>query len=1109
MKRRLRPGTHAASPAHASIARFFRFLAAAVIVATLTPPQPALMSASCPPARWEQFQTPNHDGLLILPGSDIDRFCAGGAQGQTLYAIGTRNSPCGIATAEDPFAPDGMLFASGQAPCLWKSTDGGCSWRDRTEAVLEAAHLPDAGDGDYDDFLVFTAVSAAPDDPDTVLVAGYDRNGVAVVVVSLDGAHEFVSLGCNAIDGIILSASISPSVTGRRDIAVGTIDTTAGGKIWRYESGRYWTQSWQDTSQYDGWDETPLWAGDPAHILAVTSIAFSPSYADDNAILAAVIGDAEEPDGDPYSGFYFVAGVWDSAPAWNADAGLSSYPVLIRDAGSVLHAPISLPIFLLRNAAGIALPADYHADMSSHRNVLLYANGSLVHPASDTVQGEGGFLFWVQDATLSGEMLGREDNPWVASTAYSGTSDMRGRILVGTFFPDGWSTGDIAAWFDTGSPAPRCCAGVDVLLSENNDPCCPHWTRAQRPPSGQFNAQVAWSADGEAARAATSGAGRLWHNDDWYADESAFSRSDREADRWEQCGLIDTMIRRLVDVAYDPAAAVLYLHTSHPVGDGTVCSCHSIWRTGDAGDSWTRILHGRPDVNDDDEDEFDDIIDGYYRGFYKPATSGSLQALGVRYIIGDDIDEDDEQQVQAGFQTDAVYRRVDGGTGVWERMSELTLDYQGLLHLSCADAPGAVLYTGFDNLWWDFTENVPLPYQADGSDPDCPPNHECRKTSGAARVLEPNRPGCCHDYEWDYLIRGLRGTSDPDGIYEELTLVGANCGAEAVRLWAIDAGSKYWAENGDDGQSYDWCESEFADPRWGRLWIYDDCYAVTAASLDAGDASFTVPSDPCRCAHEEFELTWDRTCDACAYEVQVALDSDFRHIIVETTTLPLGETLVAPGFYQPPAPTTPSLLIPKGTLDCNQTYWWRVRAHLAETDEVIASWWSEPGVIRTAPGPAGLLELRVPGDGATRVPVKNASFTWTPVSGATKYDFMVVDRERSHVASQVSDSTSFVLPLALDYDTPYIWRVIALDGDRVIAESARATFRTEPAPVTPEYVPTGPTIVPPPVPVQQDWQWYLTGVLGVLLAVALALLSYVNRRTLRRHASRGRPGPRA
>ena len=201
--------------------------------------------------------------------------------------------------------------------------------------------------------------------------------------------------------------------------------------------------------------------------------------------------------------------------------------------------------------------------------------------------------------------------------------------------------------------------------------------------------------------------------------------------------------------------------------------------------------------------------------------------------------------------------------------------------------------------------------------------------------------------------------------------------------------------------------------------------------------------------------------------------------------------------------------MPKGTLDCNETYWWRVRAHLAETDEVIASWWSEPGVIRTAPGPAGILELHVPGDGATRVPVKNVSFTWSPVSGATKYDFMVVDRERSHVASQVSDSTSFVLPLALDYDTPYIWRVIALDGDRVIAESARATFRTEPAPVTPEYVPTGPTIVPPPVPVQQDWQWYLTGVLGVLLAVALALLSYVNRRTLRRHASRGRPGPRA
>ncbi len=243
---------------------------------------------------------------------------------------------------------------------------------------------------------------------------------------------------------------------------------------------------------------------------------------------------------------------------------LSSYPVLIRDAGSVLHAPISLPIFLLRNAAGNALPADYHADMSSHRNVLLYANGSLVHPASDTVRGEGGFLFWVQDAALSPDMLGREDNPWVASAAYAGTSDTRGRILVGTFFPDGWSIDDIAAWFDSGSPALRCCAGVDVLLSENNDPCCPHWTRAQRPPSGQFNAQVAWSADGEAAPGRVVGGWRLWPTTTGTLTRvrslavtgggslgavRPYRHHDSQACR---CGLRS-------------AAAVLFLHTSHPL----------------------------------------------------------------------------------------------------------------------------------------------------------------------------------------------------------------------------------------------------------------------------------------------------------------------------------------------------------------------------------------------------------------------------------------------------------------------------------------------------------------------------------------------------------------
>ena len=1072
-------------------------------------PQPFVAADACPPAQWQRFRTPTHENLLVLPGSDIDCFALGGLERTTLYAIGTWNSPCANNTPEDPFGPDGMLFDPGQAPRLWKSTDGGFTWQDRTEEVLEARNLPDAGTGVYDDFLVFTAVAAAPDDPDFVIVAGYNRHGMAVVVGSSDGADTFSWLGCNTVDGTILCASVSPLADGRRDIAVGTADAVNGGRIWRYEAGRYWTTSWTDAGSYAGWADTPRWDNDLTRIRAVTSVAFSPGYREDRTVLAVVIAYAEEPDGDSYEGFYLVGGTWNPAAAWNVAAGFEDYPVLVRDGQHVIRTSSTMPAFLARGLTDLALPADFNGDSSARRTVLVSVNGSLVNPTSNSTVTEGGFLFWVQDSTLGGELLGREGNPWAASIAYHGASDMRGRLLVGTSYPLTWTWSDVVDWFDSGSPALPCCGGVGILFAEDNDPCCPRWNWAERPPSGQFNAQVAWSSDGAIAYASTSGSGRLWTGADWYADEGAFSQTPTPDGRWEQTGLIDTMIHHLIDLAYDPASMTLHLHSDHNADDGSICNCESIWRTTTEGKTWVRELHGRPDVSDADEEAFDDILGAYYRGFYKPWTEGYLQAAGVRYLIGDAIDDDDEQQVQEGFQADAVYRLIEGGDYEWKKMSQLVLNYEGLIHMKCNEAPGAVLYAGFDNLWWDYTANEPLPYKPDGSDPAFPAGHDCRKVSGAARCLDPGSKDCCGDHEWDYLIRGLRGTADPDGVYEQLFLAGANCAADSVRLWAIDNANYYWAEDGGDSSGYDWCTAEFINNRWGRLWVYDDCYALTAVTTVAREKPLTIPPDPCGCTHAEFILEWERTCDACEYEVQIAFDRRFTHIALETEAFVRGEiALTSSRFYRPPGPEHPSLVVPKAALDVNQTYWWRARAHLAETDEVISSWWSAPETFHTAPGPPGLLELRAPADGSTRVPVKAVAFTWTRVSGATRYDFMLVDQGQGHVASQVDESTYFVLPLTLAYDTPYIWRVIALDGDRAIAESPRATFRTEPEPVASEYIDPGPTLIPPSPPAQHDWVWYFVGILALLLAAMLGVLSRVNRR-LRRGRGHRAPLPGA
>jgi len=1069
-----------------------RFITCAATAIMLTPAAP--VSADCPAAQWEPFRTPTHEGLLVAPGSDIDRFCIAGDDGSTVYAIGTSNSPCGGSGTVDPYAPDGMLFNPGQSPRLWKSSDGGTTWEDRTKEVLAALNLPDAGAGQYDDFLVFTAVASAPDDADIVLVAGYNRNGSAVSVVSSDGAGEFQWLGCVAPDGVVLCAAVSPDSNGAREIAVGTIDPVNGGRIWRLEVGKYWTSTWIDTSAYDGWAEAESWHDESARILAVTSIAFSGDYFNDNTVAATIIAQATETDGDAYYGYYVALGTWAAAPAWNSHAGFIQYPALIKDAGHVIHAPIHLPLLLLRDLASLALPADFNADAPSQRRLLVAINGSSRNPTTDSVVTEGGFLFWLQSDSFSSDMLLSQGNPWVASVSYLGLSDMRGNILIGTWLPSSWSLADIGDWFNSGVPALACCGGVQVLLSHENDPCCPRWEVATRPPSGQFNAQVAFPSTGDLAFCSTSGDGRLWQNGKWYADESAFSTSGPTPLHWEQTGLIDTMINRIVDISYDPATSALYLRTAHRRESGMTCTCESVWRTISEGEHWSRVLCGRPATDSKDDAAFGDILRKYRRGFFKPVTKGYLSAAGMRYIIGSAIDPDSEEQVEAGLIPQAIYRMAERNGVQWKRMTNLELGYDGLILMDCTDAPGSVLYAGCDSLWWDYSRNCPLPYPGDGTTPSCPAGHDCRLVSGAARLLAPDHPDCCLEYQWDYLIRGLTGSSSPSGIYEQLQLVGANCASGSIRLWAIDRGSCYWGQGGVDGQSYDWCTGKFIDGRWGRLWTYDDCYGITATTTWGADTPLTVPSDPCRCAHEAFTLEWNRACDACEYEIEVAFDLKFNHIALETSTFIVNHTKTRDEcFYHPPDPCAPSVLVPAGTLDCNQSYWWRVRAHLAETGEVIASWWSEPRHFYTAPGPAGSLALHSPGDGATAVPITNVAFTWSAVSGATRYDFMLVDQDRGHVASQVWDNTYFILPLDLEYDTPYVWRVIALDGDRVIAESAQASFRTKAEPASAQYVSPGPAIVPPQLERQDNWGWYFAGIVAMLLAAAIGALSWVNR----------------
>ena len=331
--------------------------------------------------------------------------------------------------------------------------------------------------------------------------------------------------------------------------------------------------------------------------------------------------------------------------------------------------------------------------------------------------------------------------------------------------------------------------------------------------------------------------------------------------------------------------------------------------------------------------------------------------------------------------------------------------------------------------------------------------------TGVARTLTPIVDiECVACTEWDYLVEGLTGDELFRAMPDALKICGCLTPDSHSRLFAIDWYGYYDMVEGEDG----------------TVWRFIDCYSKSGPDLTMPDDGFLAPADACDCINAPFTVSWDRLCDACFYEIQIASDSDFDNIYWTNLSV-LGNPVESPSY-----------LIPRELLP-GETYYWRVRSIEANTGQVIRSWWSEERSLTVAPSLGTGAYVVAPEIGATGMPNTNIAFLWGSVAVFDSYNWVL--SPNADFSSPVETKTGLTSPAytytgtALAYDTPYYWRVTAIK-DGAPASVAIGTFRTVAEPEE---------VIPPVTPTTPFWVWVVIAIGAVLVIVVIVLIFRTRR----------------
>jgi hypothetical protein len=288
---------------------------------------------------------------------------------------------------------------------------------------------------------------------------------------------------------------------------------------------------------------------------------------------------------------------------------------------------------------------------------------------------------------------------------------------------------------------------------------------------------------------------------------------------------------------------------------------------------------------------------------------------------------------------------------------------------------------------------------------------------------------------------------------------------------------------------------------------FDDTLALMGPTLIGPKDGKLVQMNSITGYPHDVNFTWSRPSLATNYQLFIALDDGFQEgigppiqVYTDSSGNPVDRTSDPAAYIE-----TGSTFMP-GT-----TYYWRVKA-----SHPVASAFSETRSFTIEPGIATVPTIGSPANGSQTADV-NPAFSWSPVSGTTKYEFQlaVSTNFRTPLYSDTIAETGIRPAVKLDEGTTYFWRVRSIEpvmGDwSTIANFTVATkaepppppvvVETTPPPVieipAPEPAPIIEIPAPPPAtePINEAYMLVII-IIGAVLVIAVIVLIVRTRRSV-------------